>query len=568
MRATPDLADDAVNRASGTSAAEPPRTVVEMLLGLAERGDRGHTFLDDALSARHLSFAQLVAQVRSAAFHLKTKGLVRGDRVALVISDPLEFVRAFFASIWLGCVPVPMAPPRGSEASAAYRVQAAGILGAAQCRAVVADPRWHALFTSLTAGSGEPFCALAAGELGASSSSELAPHLPDPSDLCFLQFTSGSTASPRGVLVTHGNLVANAAGAMQDWLKARDEDVCVSWLPLYHDMGLIGFVIAPLLTATPVVFIPTLSFVRRPSVWMRTVHAYRGTITVSPNFGLALAAARAHSAGEVDLSCLRVVGCGAEPINPQTLEVFVRAHQALGLAANVVSPLYGLAEATLLVTSMPPEAPPRVARIDAEIYEREKRVELVAEAGQRATLSVVSCGRAIPRHEVTILSEHGEPLGEGQVGEVTVRGPSCTPGYLGAEPRGGALHTGDLGFLLAGELFISGRKKDLIILRGRNLYPQVIEWEVGQVAGVRPGAVVAFAVPGESSEELVVVLEATGESSGVAAEVGRRLDRELGVNAMAIEVVPAGSLPKTSSGKLQRSLAQRHWLAVRGASGA
>ncbi|MEO1335716.1 MAG: fatty acyl-AMP ligase, partial [Myxococcota bacterium] len=384
-----------------------------------------------------------------------------------------------------------------------------------------------------------------------------------PDDPCFLQFTSGSTSDPKGVVVTHANLVANAKAIMIDGLNSDPAvDRGVSWLPLYHDMGLIGFVVAPLLNQVPVVFIPTLSFVKRPTVWLDTVNKYRGTITFAPNFALGLATKRMNQARleKMDLSCLRVLGCGAEPINPATMRSFVETFEKAGLNPNSIMPAYGMAEATLAVSFDSLQRPMTTLRIDRERYEAD-HVAVPASNGsaEGEALELVSCGQTFPQHEIAIFGAEGQRLAEGQVGEIVLRGPSTTGGYFENREaterllQDGWLHTGDLGFIIEGQLYVSGRQKDLIILNGRNYYPQAIEWEVEQIPGIRKGNVAAFSVPGATTEELVVAAETKSKDhEAVRQAIIAHLKTSVGVRCRDVKLVGPGQLPKTSSGKIQR----------------
>jgi acyl-CoA synthetase (AMP-forming)/AMP-acid ligase II len=387
-----------------------------------------------------------------------------------------------------------------------------------------------------------------------------------PDDTCFLQFTSGSTSDPKGVVVTHANLLANARAIMFDGLESDPErDRGVSWLPLYHDMGLIGFVIAPLLNGVPVVFIPTLSFVKRPNVWIDTISKYRGTITFAPNFAFGLAAKRAtpKRLEGWDLSCLRVVGCGAEPINADTMRAFVDVFSKAGFDERALMPAYGMAEATLAMSFDDLQSPIETVTIDRELYESEHRAVPYAGEDPTGGLVLVSCGKTFPGHQLGVMGPDDTLLDEGQVGELVFSGPSVTPGYFGnpgATGRAvvnGWLHTGDLGFILDGHVYVSGRMKDIIILNGRNYYPQSFEWEVEQIDGVRRGNVVAFAQKGEHSEDLVIVAEtkiADPETrERIEDAIRTRIQQTLGVRVGQVALVGAGALPKTSSGKLQRN---------------
>src|SRR5262249_4487550 len=356
-----------------------------------------------------------------------------------------------------------------------------------------------------------------------------------PYDTLFLQFTSGSTAEPKGVVVTHESLVANVKAIILDGLQAeRGKDIAVSWLPLYHDMGLIGFVLAPLIIRIPIVFIPTMEFVRRPTLWMDVISRHRGTLTFAPNFAFARVTKRTgdKDLARWDLSCLRVVGCGAEPIHAGTMQAFVDKFGRAGMRPEAMLPCYGMAEATLAMTFVGLDDRIKVDVIDADLCHEHQRA-VPARNGAHA-LGLVSCGAAFPGHEIGVFDEDGRRLPERRIGEIRYRGPSVAAGYyenLEATRKAflpdGWLCTGDLGYLADGEIYISGRRKDILIVHGRNYYPQGIEWQVEEVDGIRKGNVVAFSVPGEGSEEVVVVAETTEADPAMRLALGQRVKSHL-----------------------------------------
>jgi fatty-acyl-CoA synthase len=538
------------------------QTLIDVLQATSHITHKGYDFLDGRLESRPWSFADLNAEADRRAAYFQSLGLNEGDRIAMIVPDGQDFVLTFFGAIRAGLVPVPMYPPLALGKMDSYVESARKIMTTAGARYLVTSKAVAPVVWSLVprVPTLEDLLTVEKVEKGAKDTEHrfVDPGL-RPEDTCFLQFTSGSTSDPKGVVVTHANLVANAKAIMVDGLKSDGEkDRGVSWLPLYHDMGLIGFVVAPMLTEVPVVFIPTLSFVKGPNTWMETIHEHRGTITFAPNFAFGLAAKRmsAKRAEKLDLSCLRVVGCGAEPIHADTMRNFVEAFAPAGLKAEAVMPAYGMAEATLAITFDRLDRPFRTARIDRTRYELDKVVE---PSNAPDAMELVSCGHHFPGHEVGIMGDDKELVGEGRVGEVVLRGPSVTGGYFENDEatatllRDGWLHSGDLGFILNGELYISGRMKDLIILNGRNYYPQSIEWEVEQVSGVRRGNVVAFAVTGAQSEELVVVAESRApERETLSKAIKQRVHDAFGLRARDVVLVEPGALPKTSSGKLQR----------------
>ncbi|MBI4816480.1 MAG: fatty acyl-AMP ligase [Deltaproteobacteria bacterium] len=545
-------------------------TLLDGLKNAESVDSRGYRFIASSGDGSKLySFAELAKEVARRGSHLQRMGLVKGDRIGMIIPDPEEFVLSFLGAVRVGVVPVPMYPPLALGKLDGFMAAASRILIASEARMLLTTKDVSTILWGLTTSVKTLEDIVLVDKLHG----EVPPPAPvdvRPEDVCFVQFTSGSTSDPKGVLVSHRNLVANATAIMHQGLGSDPtKDTGVSWLPLYHDMGLIGFVIAPLMNLTPIVFIPTLRFVKHPRIWMETIAKYRGTLTFAPNFAFALAAkfAEKQVSEGIDLSCLKVVGCGAEPINADTLRRFIDGFVPAGLRPESVMPCYGMAEATLAMSFDRYDAPFSVFRADREIYEYEHKAVPVVNG--RPALELVGCGWPFAGHELAIRSEKGALVDEGVVGEIVFRGPSVTPGYFknpeatsrsfeaSASGRGGSsggwLRTGDLGFVKDGQVFVTGRAKDLIILNGRNYAPQAIEWEVEQVDGVRKGNVVAFARRGRDTEELVVVAETRESDKDVLAKrVSLHVKSSLGLVVSDVVLLPAGSLPKTSSGKLQR----------------
>jgi fatty-acyl-CoA synthase len=544
-------------------------SLIEALESAGKLTERGYTFLDGALQPKEWSFAALTKEAKRRGAKLQAMGLEKGDRLAMIIPEPEDFVLSFLGAVTAGIVPVPMYPPLALGRLDSYIDSAASILRASGAKMLLTTKQVSPVLWSLVSKVDGLRDLVLAEKLRESSPGDR--ETPDvtitPDDVCFLQFTSGSTAAPKGVVVTHRGLAANSKAIMFDGLESDPAvDRGISWLPLYHDMGLIGFVIAPLFATVPVVYIPTITFVKRPTVWMETVNKYRGTITFGPNFAFGLAAKRApKSKSELDLSCLRVIGCGAEPINGATMRSFIDAFVPFGVKPKALMPCYGMAEATLAMAFDRLTRPMRTVTIDRAAYEELNTAQIVNGEGKDA-LELVSCGRTFPGHDLAIMNEAGELLPEGKVGEIVFRGPSVTPGYFQNEEaskellKGGWLHTGDLGFMIDGEVFISGRMKDLIILNGRNYYPQAIEWIVERTDGVRKGNVIAFSVQGDTTEKLIVVAESTTDDRDrVSQAVSADLKAALGLAATEVVLVPKGAIPKTSSGKLQRRKAKAQY---------
>ncbi|RME21028.1 MAG: fatty acyl-AMP ligase [Deltaproteobacteria bacterium] len=535
--------------------------------------DNGFTFQDDAGVERTYTFPEIERATAERVAGLQAMGLRKGDRVGIVIVEPEQFVLTFLAALRAGIVPVPLYPPLSLGNLDAYAARTSRILDSAGARLLVVSSRLQNLLWGQVDAVPSLERLVKAEDL---PTRDATPYYPDitPDDLAFLQYTSGSTSDPKGVMVTHRNLVANATGIMNHMDMHPDRDKGVSWLPLYHDMGLIGFVISPILWGVPIVFIPTLRFIKRPTSWLQTMHDHRATVSFAPNFAYALVARKARPAelDSWDLSCVKAFGCGAEPINPDTMRAFSEVMSTrCGMPRNAVLSAYGMAEATLAISLKPLQDVLRTHRVDAEIFQAEGRVTTLDEGAAGPTFEHVSCGVTFPGHEVVVMNEAGEILPEGMEGELCVRGPSVTPGYFQnpeatAEAfRDGWLHTGDLGYLLDGEVYVTGRIKDLIILNGRNIHPQSIEWVAAQVDGVRKGNVVAFSRPGTASEELVVVCESREARTDEArAELARKvrvaIQKELSITAADVVIVDQGMLPKTSSGKLQRRKTRHQYL--------
>ncbi len=546
---------------STVDLSQAPATVVEAFRRIRTIEDCGYTFLDNANKPTLFSYAALyrAAEVRARA--LMGHGLVRGDRVAMVLAQPQDFVITFLGALLAGLVPVPMFPPLSFGKLDAYADSAVNILTVAGAKLIVTDKALSSVLWQVVPRVSTLKDLVLVEKLDDGKRAEGALPEIGPDDLAFLQFTSGSTAAPKGVMVTHKSLVANCWAIATEGMELVPRvDVAVSWLPLYHDMGLIGFVITPLMKAVHVVFIPTLTFVKRPNIWMQVMNDYKGTISFGPNFAFALATKRAgeKELGSWDLSRVRLIGCGAEPINASVMIEFVEKFANNGMKPNVPMAAYGMAEATLAMSFADRNGDLDVLLVDAETFRGEKRV--VTPNDDALALTFVGCGKPFTSHGLGIMDDAGNLLGEDQEGEIVFRGPSLTDGYW-QNPEAtqevfradGWLRTGDLGFLHAGNIYITGRSKDLIILNGRNHHPTTIEWAVAEIDGVRKGNVVAFSRPGHDSEELVIVAETRPEPpAGLADTIKTAVADQLSLKVADVVLLAAGQLPKTSSGKLQR----------------
>lgn len=546
-----------------------PRTLVEALSALPRGPARGFRFIASDSREHYFPYEKLEHEAARRAGLLSELGIEKGDRIALVIAEGHEFVLSFLAAVVAGAVPVPIFPRVTFKASSDYTDTVTHIVQASESRLLLAMEANRALVEPVLARAPslervESIETLFAPER--TPSTFRAPSIA-PDDLCFLQFTSGSTSRPKGVMISHRNLVANTTAFLgPHGLDRNDQDLGVSWLPLFHDMGLIGFILGPLITDIPVVILPTASFARGPKIWLETIAKYRGTITYAPNFAYALAAKRLKpkDVETLDLSSLRIAGSGAEPIHAETMRGFARALAPAGFSETALLPSYGMAEATLAVTFHERGAPLRVDRVDAEaLRSGEAKPSEASDA-----VELVSCGRTFPEHELFVVDEQGTRLGERRVGQIVVAGPSVARGYY-QNPEANAesfrdtgwLYTGDLGYLADGDLYVCGRSKDLIIIRGANFHPQDLEWAVSELEGVRRGNVVAFSTHLGGEERLLLAVEcSSADAAAVRASVAARINEAFGLTAYEVIPVTIGSLPKTSSGKVQRSKTRELYL--------
>ncbi len=543
-----------------------PRTLVEALEQVSTIEDGGYRhLLDERSEARFVSYAELARRSGTIAAAIQDTGVARGDRVGLVLPDSAEFVEAFYGTMVAGAVPVPVYPPIRLSDLGTYLENTAAILRRAGCRLVIAGEQVRTLLGSLLARIPELRSVTTLARLvPAGDTAFPAPVSIGPDDVAFLQFTSGSTAAPKGVALTHRNLLANIA-AISAGLAMDESADGVSWLPLYHDMGLIGFVLTPLTFGARrgVLFLSPVSFLKRPALWLQEISRRQATITFAPNFAYGLCARRVRDSEleGLDLSSLRVAGCGAEPIHHATLDTFHRRFASIGFRRTAFLPCYGMAEHCLAATFTGLEDDLTTDDVDPGALGEGRAIP--AAPGAPAT-RIVNCGRPFPGHDLRILGQDGQDRAEREVGEVVLRGPSVMRGYwedaetTASTLRDGWLHTGDLGYLAGGHLHICGRTKDLLISNGRNYHPQDLEMQAGEVEGVRRGNVVAFAVQSTAGgqERIVVAAETRAPDSEwrrLARAVEERILAHLGLKVDEVVLLPPGALPKTSSGKLQRS---------------
>ncbi len=530
------------------------------------RGDSVHVELygPDAEPLR-VTFAALVDRAERVAAGLVNRGLEPGQAAALMLPTGLDYLATFLGVQMAGAIPVPIYPPARPSQLEDHVNRHAGILANATARMLVTFGPALGVSRLLTARVAGLDAVVDVAALDGDGRLRDRPPL-DESSTAFLQYTSGSTGSPKGVVLSHGDVLASLR-AMAAALGATPRDVFVSWLPLYHDMGLIGGWMGSLYHGFPLVLMSPLDFLARPERWLEAIHRHRGTLSGGPNFAYELCVRRVEPERieGLDLSSWRVAFNGAEPVSPDTMDRFTEKFAPCGFAPAAMTPVYGLAEATLGVAFTPIGRGPRVETVDADAIAR--RAEAVPRSGGPPghVRRFVSCGPPIPGFEVRIVDDRGAEQRERVEGAIEFRGPSTTTGYYRNPAASRALfdgewlRSGDRGYVAGGELYVTGRDKDLIVRAGRNLYPYDLEAAVGEVEGVRKGCVAVFASPDPDAgtERLVVVAETREEDPerrrAIVDAVSRTATALLGGGADEIVLAPPHSVLKTSSGKIRRT---------------
>ena len=552
------------------------QTLVGVLAWHAQRHpDRPHVlFQRSATKTETFTYGQLLASARQIAAGLRGRGVRAGDFVALMLPTGLEFFQSFHGILLAGAVPVPIYPPTRPGQIEDHLRRQAGILQNCEAAALLSFDAARLAAHILSSLVPSLRCVATPEELrGEGASLPVgADHHGGAGEIAFLQYTSGSTGSPKGVTLDHGNLLAN----IRAWGRAvalTPADVVVSWLPLYHDMGLIGAWLGSLYHACPLVLMSPLDFLARPERWLWAIHEHRGTVTAAPNFAfeLCLRHADPQRLEGLDLSSWRYAANGAEPVAADTLARFVAAFRPYGFRAEALAPVYGLAECSVGLAVSPPGRGPLIDHVRREALAAGEAVPAADDDGD--ALRLVACGVPLPGHEVRVVDEDGIQLPPRRLGRVEFRGPSATRGYYrNAEAtarliRDGWLDSGDLGYLTDGDIVITGRLKDMIIRGGRNLYPYELEEAVGGIAGIRRGCVAVFGAnaAGDGTERLVVVAECRERSEAARAELVRRIN-VLGTDLLGtppddVVLAPPHAVLKTSSGKIRRAATRDAYLA-------
>lgn len=542
------------------------QTLVDVLKWHVQKHpDRVHIrFYSDDGEGGYLTYRMLLEGATAVAGALQKRGLAFGDRVAIMLPTCEDYFFAFMGVLYAGGVPVPMYPPaRRSQIEDHLRRNSAIVKNCgASLMIIMPEVRRFAQFLKTQVESLRFLVTVR--EL----TSEIEQHRDvgmSGHDIAFLQYTSGSTGNPKGVILTHAHLLANMR-TMGAVAQVRTQDVIVSWLPLYHDMGLIGTWLNSLYYACMLVIMSPLSFLTRPERWLWAIHRYGGTLSAAPNFAYELCCRRVSDENirGLDLSSWRVACNGAEMVSPETVERFCQRFSRYGFHREAFMPVYGLAECTLCLTFPPLERGPLIDRIHRDIFMKEGRAVPAGDEEERV-LRFVSCGRPVPGHEVRIVDSFGVEVPERQEGRLQFRGPSATSGYF-RNPEDtkklfhdGWLESGDLAYVAEGEVFITGRVKDMIVCAGRNIYPQELEEEIGNIEGIRKGNVVVFgSADSETGTEQLIVMAETREEDPQKREVLREMINKvvtdlIDVGPKEVVLLPSGNVLKTSSGKIRRA---------------
>ncbi len=547
-------------------------------LDYAATGKSGFNFYDGRGKLHtSLSYAELQREAQILAKRLHSLQLERGARVAIIAETQPDFPRFFFACQYAGLTPVPLPASIHLGGHKAYVEQLQGLLEKSQASIAVAPEEFLPYLRESSKnlelkliGTPQTFDDLEEHPV------ELYPLQAE--ETAYLQYTSGSTRFPRGVMVSEAAVMHNLAGITRDGLKVRQGDRCVSWLPYYHDMGLVGFVLAPLAAQLSVDYLATRDFAMRPRLWLGLMSSNRGTISFGPPFGYELSSRRIRLDGAkpFDLSSWRVAGVGAETIQVEILETFAEKLAPFGFDRKAFVASYGMAECSLAVSFAPIDLGIEIDEIDAEhLSVQQEALPIADKSGKNPancrTKKLANCGIPLPGHEIVIHDENGQRLPDRKCGTIHVRGPSVMSGYF-ADPEAtervlsadGWLNTGDIGYLHKGSLMITGREKDMIIINGRNFWPQDLEFYAELQPEIRPGDASAISVTtDEGLETAVMVVQSRETDDNKKNELSSRLARiireEVGINCI-IELVPAHTLPRTSSGKLSRAGTQRDYL--------
>lgn len=545
-------------------------------LDYAARGETGANFYNGRGQLEAvLPYATLRDEAFEIARQLMGLNLPRGSRVALVAETCPDFLRFFYGCQYAGMVPVPLPASIHLGGHKSYVAQLRRLLLTCRAEVAIAPAMFLSFLTEAT--EGLPLAFVGTPERFAEVPKARGPVTPSgPDELAYLQYTSGSTRFPRGVMITQRTVMNNLANIIRNGVKVRKGDRSMSWLPYYHDMGLVGLVLSPMASQVTVDYLKTRDFGMRPRLWLTLISQNHATVSFGPPFGYELCVQRLRedTADQFDLSSWRIAGVGAETIRPEPLARFASMLAPSGFNPNAFTACYGMAECALAVSFSPLDQGVQLDLVDAEQMAESQEASpatLTAQGSPAQSKSLVKCGFALPGYDVEVRNDGGRALPERHVGTLFVRGPSVMSGYFGEEaltrevlsPEGW-LNTGDLAYVVDGSIVITGRQKDLIIINGRNIWPQDMEYIAESQPEVRTGDASAFSVSApDGDDKAVLVIECRDSNEAKRDELVSRLQalirQDLGIDCF-IELVPRNTLPRTTSGKLSRSGAKKDFL--------
>ena len=549
-----------------TSAAAHAETLLEVLEWHVQNHPQNvhiNLYIEGALQEK-ITFRALMEGAESVACGLRHQGLEVGQTVALMLPTSRDYFYSFFGVLLVGAIPVPLYPPARPAQIEDHLIRHSGILKNSQAALLITIPEVLPLARLLKAHVKTLRGSVTVAEL-AEYGGHVVPHIAKPGDTAFLQYTSGSTGNPKGVVLSHANLLANLR-AMGERVKASSSDVFVSWLPLYHDMGLIGAWFGSLYYGYQLVIMSPLSFLIHPESWLWAMHRHRGTLSAAPNFGYELCLKKIDDRDieGLDLSSWRLAFNGAEPVSPETVRNFGKRFGPYGFGSEVMAPVYGLAESSVGLAFPLPGRKAPIDRIARDSFMRSGRAE-PASADDSGALSFVACGHPLKDHQIRIVNAQGQELGQRRECRLLFSGPSVTSGYYRNVEQnkrlfqGKWLDSGDLAYIADGDVYITSRVKDIIIRGGRNIYPYELEEAVGKIAGIRKGCVVAFgSLDRRSQTERLIVLAETRETAAerlsfLHSEINNLTMDLLGLPPDDVLLLPPHAILKTSSGKLRRA---------------
>ncbi|WED23036.1 AMP-binding protein [Vibrio sp. JC009] len=565
----PDAIDNAISQVTLDSVESHPtkvKTLQELLSWhVKKHPDRPHLYVfQNADKVDEISYKTLHSKAVEVAAGLIDKGVEPGDRVAIMLPTCNDYFFSFFGILFARAIPIPIYPPARMQQIEDHLKRHASILKNAQAKLLITVKEAKPLSQLLKLQVSSVESVVTFDELEGSRQPVDVGEAKEK-DIAFLQYTSGSTGVPKGVTLTHANLLANVR-AMGKVIHASSDDVFVSWLPVYHDMGLIGAWFGSLYHSIPLVIMSPLLFLTKPQRWLWAIHHYRGTLSPAPNFAYELCVNRISDAEleGLDLSSWRLSWNGAEPVSPQTIQSFTGKFAKFGYKPETMSPVYGLAESSVGLTFPAEIRTPRIEYFCRDELSLSGRA-VQADSSDENSIAMVGLGQPLPEHQIRIVDDLGKELPDGEEGALEFKGPSSTQGYYRRPDKTKELYhddwlvTGDRAFTLAGELFLTGRSKDIIIRAGRNIYPHELELAVASIPGIRKGCVAAFGShdSGAGTEKLVVL----AESRETDTDQLKRFKKQ--INSLAIDLLgspvddvvigPPHTVPKTSSGKIRRS---------------